>query len=102
MGDAVRARRKVLGLTQASLAEMVGVSTELISRIERAQCAPSLATIVSLCQALGATPNDLLGYPARASTTDVEKLHDVLQRLPRARRREVLRIAEALARYERR
>ncbi|MFW5876119.1 MAG: helix-turn-helix domain-containing protein [Myxococcota bacterium] len=97
----VRKRRKELKLSQAALAERVDVSVELISRIERARCLPSLSTLVRLCDALSLTPNELLGYEAPATEREAERITAVLRAMPSARRREVERIAEALAQYER-
>ncbi len=62
LGRIVRERRGSLGLTQAALAERSCVSTEMVSRIERSKCLPSVTTLVAFAHALGCTPNDLLGF----------------------------------------
>ncbi|MFW6049808.1 MAG: helix-turn-helix domain-containing protein [Myxococcota bacterium] len=99
----LRKRRKELKLSQAALAERVEVSVELISRIERGRCLPSLGTLARLCDALSVTPNDLLGYEAPAGERDpADKLAAMLRAIPPGRRREIERIAEALSKYERR
>ncbi|MEM6955836.1 MAG: helix-turn-helix transcriptional regulator [Myxococcota bacterium] len=96
----MRARRKRLGLTQSEVAERSEVSVELVSRIERGRCAPSLATLLRLCRVLDTTPNDVLGFnvPA-AKDAQMAKMVDVFRVLPRPRQRELTRIAEALVRY---
>lgn len=48
--------------TQAQLAEKAGVSKQFISNIECGRTIPSLATVLSLCDALGITSNDLLHH----------------------------------------
>jgi len=47
------------------------------------------------------TPDQLLGYDARNRSRDAQAILDAVRALPRAQRRNVRRIAEALARYER-
>ncbi len=52
VGSRVRQLRKLRGLSQEGLAELVGVSSETISNVERAQHAPSLATLEKIMDAL--------------------------------------------------
>jgi transcriptional regulator with XRE-family HTH domain len=96
----LRDRRKAAGLTQASLAQRCTVSTELVSRIERGRCLPSLPTLVAFARALGSTPNELLGFEA-GDASEVTALFALLRGLPPSRRREIHRITEALASYDR-
>ena len=51
-GANLRHYRKAKALTQAQLAEKVDLSTEMISKIERGNAAPSFATIEKLSQVL--------------------------------------------------
>jgi transcriptional regulator with XRE-family HTH domain len=44
----ISARRRSLGLTQAQLAERLGVDTETLSRFERGKHLPSLSTLERL------------------------------------------------------
>lgn len=91
----------MVGLTQSELARQAEVSTELVSRIERGRCLPSLTTLVRFARALRTTPDELLGFDDGGSR-DIHALVAVLQSLPKQRRVELHRIAEALASYERR
>ena len=50
--------RDRLSLTQAQLAETVGVDTSTITHIERGRRAPSVAVLNRLCDALGLTPDE--------------------------------------------
>ena len=102
IADRLRARRRALGMTQAQLAEAAGVSAELVSRIERARCLPSVGSLVAFAEALATTPNDLLGFAEERPPTDVESLWSLLASLPADRRAEVRRVAEALVHYARR
>jgi transcriptional regulator with XRE-family HTH domain len=100
LGTRLRNGRKAAGLTQALLAQRSGVSTELVSRIERGRCLPSVPTLVAFARALGSTPNELLGFQSE-DAPEVTALLTLLRGLPASRRREIHRIAEALATYER-
>ncbi|WP_245682643.1 helix-turn-helix domain-containing protein [Archangium gephyra] len=62
----VREARKKAELTQADVAERVGIVTEVFGRIERGYLLPSVATFRRLCRALRLDANIVLGL-------DVEK-----------------------------
>ncbi|MFW6050296.1 MAG: helix-turn-helix domain-containing protein [Myxococcota bacterium] len=101
IGKRLRGRRREAGMTQAELAERAGVSSELVSRVERGRCLPSLPTLIAFARVLATTPDRLLGFHA-GEPDEVQSLLAVLQNLPNDRRQEIRRIAEALASYERR
>ncbi len=61
LGKRIRAARNSCQLTQAELAEKVGVSVSFIGHIERGTRIVSLDTFTRICQALEASPNALLG-----------------------------------------
>jgi transcriptional regulator with XRE-family HTH domain len=56
----IAAGRKSLGITQAVLAERLGVETETVSRFERGVSTPSLQTIERIAEVLGVTVSALL------------------------------------------
>lgn len=60
----VRTLREAAGLTQAELAERSGVSQTWISRLERGQENPTLATLRRLAAAFGVRVTDLLDEQA--------------------------------------
>lgn len=97
----LRERRDRLGLTQARLAEKANVSVELVSRIERGRCLPSIPTLIAFSKVLETTPNRLLGFEEKADA-EVDALMETMSILSAPRVREIRRIAEALATYERR
>ena len=70
LGRNIAARRKVLGLTQASVAERLGVDTETLSRFERGKHVPSLQTLERLAHALGSTCADLLAQTPPTASSD--------------------------------
>jgi transcriptional regulator with XRE-family HTH domain len=53
LGRRVADQRKAAKLTQAELAERIGVATETVSRLERGMVIPSLARLESIAEALG-------------------------------------------------
>ena len=59
-GARVRGKRRELGYTQAKLAELCEVSIPFIGHIERGTRAPSLESLLTLCNVLRVTPNYLL------------------------------------------
>lgn len=53
IGIAVRDRRKELGITQPHLAELAGVSTNTLYKLERGQGNPTLGVLNKLAEVLG-------------------------------------------------
>ena len=51
--DALVAKRKELGLSQAALAERTGMKQSAVARIEAKRISPTLETIETLCEAMG-------------------------------------------------
>jgi transcriptional regulator with XRE-family HTH domain len=64
IGPNILKARKRLGLSQARLAEMVEMSTEVLGRMERQQVLPRLERLVLLCRILGVSPDQMLGFTA--------------------------------------
>lgn len=59
-GQAVRVRRKALGLSQEKLAERAGCDRQSINRVENAAYSPSLDRVFLLADALGVRLAELL------------------------------------------
>ena len=55
MGNLIKERRKVLGLIQAELAKISGISTRTIQLIEQGKMNPSLETLVKVIVPLAVT-----------------------------------------------
>jgi DNA-binding XRE family transcriptional regulator len=53
IGAAVKAHRALAGMTLAELSDRAGVSTAMISKIERGQVSASLGTLEALAEAIG-------------------------------------------------
>ena len=63
IGVKLRHARKVKGMTLAELAEQVGISVSMLSKIERDQAVPSLHTLHSMVQVLETNIASLLAPP---------------------------------------
>lgn len=58
--------RKAAGLTQAEVAEKLNYSDKAVSKWERGESMPDVATMVQLSTLFGVTLNDLVGQTSRA------------------------------------
>lgn len=80
IGERVRADREKSGFTQERLAELIDVSTQYISSLERGTVGLSVPTLVRLCQVLHVSADSLLFEPAAPGDTSV--IAHRLTRLP--------------------
>jgi y4mF family transcriptional regulator len=53
IGHTIKHRRKELGITQPHLAELAGISTNTLYKLERGQANPSLDVLNKLAEVLG-------------------------------------------------
>ncbi len=53
LGNTIKERRKTLGITQAYLAELAGVNTNTIIRIEKGKINPTLEVVSCIADVLG-------------------------------------------------
>lgn len=60
LGLNIKNSRKNIKLTQAQLAEMTNLSVVHISHLEGGSAKMSIEALVNICNALNATPNDIL------------------------------------------
>lgn len=70
----IATRRRALGLTQAQVAERLGVDTETLSRFERGKHLPSLVTLERLSSLLHTTTSDLLSEEQPRPTDEAEAI----------------------------
>ena len=73
VGAAARAARVRLGLTQADVAERVGIAMEVYSRMERGKVLPSVTTLRRLCQVLRIGADTLLGLEVEPPDAPLEE-----------------------------
>lgn len=58
----IRSRRRTLGMTQASLAQRIGVSQGAVSQWEKGVASPHITILPKLAEALGCSINDLIDH----------------------------------------
>ena len=61
MGKRIKKRREGLGLQVKELSKKIGVTSSLISQIERGKAFPSIVTLKKVAEALRTTVGDLIG-----------------------------------------
>jgi putative transcriptional regulator len=66
--NAVRRARRLADLTQAQLADAVGVTRQTIVAVEAGDYAPSVYLALAIAARLGATVEDLFGGDAEETT----------------------------------
>lgn len=96
LGNQISSRRKELGITQAALAEVVGINTESISRIERGTALPSLTTLELIANHLQTSPSRLLETSSSLAEDYSRQIAALLEPLPTGRRDFVLDIVKRL------
>ena len=62
----LRGKRAEADLSQIELATKAGVNKDTVAKYEAAARIPSTETLVKLAEALGCTPDNLLGWPDAA------------------------------------
>ncbi len=70
VAENIKERRRALGLTQAQLAERLGVDTETLSRFERGKHSPTLKNLARLAGLLQTTISDLLAEERQQPSDD--------------------------------
>lgn len=60
IGEFISSQRKTKNLTQAALAEKLGITDRAVSRWERGKGLPEVSLMLELCEILGITVNELL------------------------------------------
>ena len=95
LGNRIQQLREAKGLTQEELAAQTGISIKHISVLERGVKTPRLATFITIAEALGVTPNDLLADPA-AESNYPRALQEKIAPLPIEKQEKIFKIVCAL------
>jgi len=97
-GESLRRFRTQRGLTQSQLAEAIGRSTDLISRVERGDSAPSFGTLEALSKALDVPVAVMFGGQAPgAQDQTLTEIEHILGGLNPSQRRWMLDIIRQAA-----
>lgn len=84
IGNFIEKKRKEQNLTQAQLAEKLGVSNKAVSKWENGKCMPDYGVIQPLCTELGVTVSELMDGEEQAQDSirayDDEQILDLIKR----------------------
>ena len=101
IGRHLAERRKEKSLTQAQLAELLGVSDRSVSRWENGATMPDVSLFVPLCDTLGMTLDEFLSgegqTPPEAPCVSAQHMEDYARYLANRARRRTAWLAAALA-----
>lgn len=61
-GQKIKNLRKLHGLTQEKLSEIIDIDVRQVARIEAGESLPSVETLINISEVLKVTPNDLLEF----------------------------------------
>jgi len=84
-GRFIAERRKGLGLTQAQLAERIGVGDKAVSKWETGKGLPEISALLPLCAALGINVNELLSGETLEGKDYSDKAEENMMNLMRDR-----------------
>lgn len=97
LGERIRFAREEIGMTQQALADLVGIASASVSRIEREVFEPSLNVTVKIFETLGISPEILLAKKASAKTSSFERrIAEEVRALPRSDQLIVLDMIKSL------
>ncbi|MEQ1531983.1 MAG: helix-turn-helix transcriptional regulator [Sideroxydans sp.] len=99
LGRNIKERRNQLGWTQATLAELVKVDVETISRIERGAILPSILKLEQLASVLGLPLAELLRSSSTLADDQTLEILDWMKNLSETDRRFVLETVRGLCRH---
>jgi transcriptional regulator with XRE-family HTH domain len=86
LGEVLREARLKAELTQADVAERVGVATEVYGRIERGNLTPSVPNLRKLCMVLRVDASAALGLDVREAAAWLQESAALPEESPRLRR----------------
>jgi transcriptional regulator with XRE-family HTH domain len=92
LGLNIRLRRSQIGLTGKALAERIGVSPSLISKIENGKTSPSMDVLRKIVMELNVTMADLMDFTARRAEEEPYDSARPRVALVRANERKMLRL----------
>jgi transcriptional regulator with XRE-family HTH domain len=100
-GKRLRELRRERGLSQATLAERAEITSEHVSRIERALVGPSLEVMDRLAEALDVEIKALFEFGTSRAGADASflQLQDIARRGTPEDRRLLLRVADTIIKY---
>lgn len=99
IGTTARAARTALRLTQAEVANAIGMAPEVYGRIERGLLMPSVPTLISIALQLRVSPDALLGWAevqSRVRPEAFERILALLESADETKLRRALAVLQAM------
>lgn len=100
IGLAIAKYRQASGLTQAQLAEMLGISNDAVSRMERGKTVPTVLRLLELSEIFQCELADLITESSNRITDQARALEKILVVLDNNERAELLYLIERLIKWK--
>lgn len=96
IGQAISKYRQAVGLTQAQLAEMLGIGNDAVSRMERGTTVPTVLRLFELAEIFKCEVADLISEGSTRSIDQARSLEKLLLQLNECERTELLLLVEKM------
>lgn len=100
IGQAIAKYRQAAGLTQAQLAEILEISNDAVSRMERGKSAPNILRLFELSEIFCCEISDLLTSGSNRPIDQARQLEQLLLGLDGYERAELINIIERMTRWK--
>lgn len=101
IGRAISKYRQAVGITQAQLAEILGISNDAVSRMERGKTVPSVLRLLELSEIFRCELADLLTETSNRSVDQARKLEALFADLDSIERTELVDLLERMVKWKR-
>lgn len=82
LGEGISTRRRNAGLTQEELAEILGITPDTMSRMEKGKFAPKMSRLPHIAEALNCSITDLFRTTDKKTLDRASTIADILKPLP--------------------
>ncbi|MGQ0286754.1 helix-turn-helix domain-containing protein [Pasteurellaceae bacterium 22721_9_1] len=101
IGRAITKYRQAIGLTQAELAEILGIGNDAVSRMERGTTVPTISRLIELSDIFQCELADLITDTSHRSMDQARSLERLLNQLDEFERAELLVLIEKMINWKR-
>lgn len=100
IGKAIAKYRQAVGLTQAELAEILGIGNDAVSRMERGATIPTVQRLLELSEIFKCEIADLITEGSHRSIDQARSLEKLLSQLDELERAELLMLIEKMINWK--
>ncbi|MFZ7235044.1 helix-turn-helix domain-containing protein [Avibacterium avium] len=100
VGQTIAKYRQAVGLTQAQLAEILEISNDAVSRMERGKSVPNILRLLELSEIFHCEIADLLTNSSNRSMDQARQLEQLLKGLDGYERAELLNLVERMLKWK--